>query len=92
MSDRQWKQLIDLLAETKRIQFDVGLTDNAIPDIDQTNQYRFPPDRALQAQRPHRSTALCAPMPQPLYSTPLRYETHSPAKTRLSRQIQAGSS
>lgn len=40
----QWQELIDLLAETKGIQFDVGLTDNEIAHIEQTYGFRFPPD------------------------------------------------
>jgi hypothetical protein len=46
MSNNQWQQLVDLLTETAGIQFDAGLTDNEIADVEHTFEFRFPPDLA----------------------------------------------
>lgn len=50
MSKTQWQELVNLLTETRGIQFDTGLGDNEIANIENTYGFHFPPDLAAFLQ------------------------------------------
>ena len=44
MADSQWQQFADLLEQARNIEFDAGLTDDEMADIERTYAIHFPPD------------------------------------------------